>query len=82
MTQLAELKARHRQKMGNLPDPVGLAGLEAKRDALVARLNKDWELVGPGGKGENDDHLHEHFAELLREYEMTCDQISSMATGA
>lgn len=76
MTQLAKLKTRHRQRVGDLPDPVGLAELESKRDELVARLNKGWELVKPGGSGENDDRLHDHFAELLRQYEMTCDQIA------
>jgi hypothetical protein len=81
MTQLAELKTRHRRKMGDLPDQVGLAELAAKRDKLLARLNKGWELVKPGGSGENDNRLHDHFAELLQKYEMTCDQISSMAAG-
>jgi hypothetical protein len=76
MTQLAELKARHRQKMGDLPDPVGLAELGAKRDKLVTRLNKGWELVKPGGSGENDSRLHDHFEKLLHEYEAVCDQIA------
>lgn len=82
---LAELKAQYRQKMGDLPGQVGsdggseasaLAKLEAKRDGLVARLNKGWELVGPGGSGENDSRLHDHFAELLRGYEAACDEIT------
>ena len=87
MTALAELKAQYRQKMGDVPDPVGtdggteapaLAELEAKRDELVARLHKGWELVGPGGPGETDSRLHDHFAELLRGYEAACDEITAL----
>jgi len=53
-----------------------LAELEAKRDELVTRLNKGWELVKPGGPDEKDSRLHDHFEKLLREYEVVCDQIA------
>jgi hypothetical protein len=52
------------------------AELIARRDELLGRLEKGWVLVRPGGEREHDDRLHDHFAELLREYEAVCDQIA------
>ena len=75
MTQLTELKAQYRRQADGLPLPA-LAELEAKRDELVVRLNKGWDLVKPGGEREHDDRYHDHFEGLLHEYEVVCDQIT------
>lgn len=59
-----------------------LAELEAQHDELVTRLNTGWDLVGPGGEGENDSRLHDHFAKLLWEYEAACDEIAVLTPGS
>jgi len=58
------------------------AELITYRDELLARLEKGWVLVRPGGEREHDDRYHDHFEKLLQQYETVCDQIDALPSMA